>query len=97
MPHHTPSRRRPAAVTASTVFAITLAILAGLAFAWVAKVVLLGPKPPAAPPPMAQLTVLAANVMEKQRIDGPYLKTISMPQEQYNAIMQKAQQQGFRS
>jgi Flp pilus assembly protein CpaB len=96
LPHHTPSRRRPAAVTASTVFAITLAILAGLVFAWVAKVVLLGPKPPAAPPPMAQLTVLAANIMEKQRVDGNYLKTISLPQAQYDDIMTKARQQGLK-
>jgi hypothetical protein len=45
-----PPRVRTAAIQASSVFGITLAILAGLIFAWVFKVVLLTPRkePPTA-------------------------------------------------
>jgi len=67
------------------VFGITLAILAGLIFAWVFKVVLLSPRKEvaAAPPPMRQLTVAAVNIRDKQRISQAEVKVITLPESEY--------------
>lgn len=79
---------RTGAVQASTVFAVTLAILAGLVFAWVFKVVVLdrkAAKPP--PPPVYRLTVAAVNLMNKRQIQAAHVKTQTMDEATYNAIM----------
>src|SRR5262249_30169909 len=74
-----------AAIQASSVFGITLAILAGLIFAWVFKVVLLTPRkePPPPPEPMVPLTVATFNIRDKQKVLE--VKTVNLPRSEYEA------------
>jgi len=76
---------RKAAINASTVFAITLAIIAGLICAWVFKTVFLTPKKTEAKPPpkTERLTVLAANVTESTAIAGTQVKRTTVPIEDF--------------
>src|SRR5262245_19690017 len=77
----TASRR--AAINASTVFGLTLAIIAGLIFTLVFKMVVLDQKPAAAAPsPAFKLTVAAANLTDKMMIEPRHVKTISVSEEE---------------
>src|SRR5947209_20358794 len=74
----TPTRgARPAAVSASTVFAIALAIVAGLIFAWLFKMILLDrPKPGKPVDDSVELTVAATNVYDQMEIRTINVKKI---------------------
>ena len=68
---------RPAAVSASTVFAIALAIVAGLIFAWLFKMVLLDKK--VSPRPLddsVEITVAAANIYDQMEIKPIHVKRL---------------------
>ena len=78
---------RPAAVNASTVFAIALAILAGLIFTWLVKNVLLTPK--STPKPVDEtemVTVAASNIRDQWEIKPNQVKQIKMPKAQFLAL-----------
>jgi Flp pilus assembly protein CpaB len=60
-----------------------MAILAGLIFAWVFKVVLLAPKEKQAPPPTYQITVAAVNLRDKMQVFPHQVKTIAVGEEEY--------------
>jgi Flp pilus assembly protein CpaB len=84
----TPARTaRPAAVSASTVFAVALAIVAGLIFAWLFKMVLLDKKktPPAPPPETYTMTVAATNLYDKMAIEPIHIKTIKVSKQELDA------------
>ncbi len=74
---------RPAAVSASTVFAIALAIVAGLIFAWLAKIVLFD-KPRVVKPPddSREVTVAATNVYDQMEIKSFNVKKIRVSRQQ---------------
>lgn len=92
MRYVTPYRSvRPAAINASTVFAVILAILAGLIFAWVFKVAFLDKKPA---PRLAEekripVTVAAVNIPDKTRVSPGMIKTIRLTQAEYDELMTK--------
>jgi Flp pilus assembly protein CpaB len=71
------------------VFAITLAIIAGLIFAWVFKKVLLdkGPKPQQPVERTYKLTVAALNLYDGQPIKQIQVKKISVPKERYDKAL----------
>jgi Flp pilus assembly protein CpaB len=75
--HPPPRGARPAAVSASTVFAIALAIVAGLIFAWLFKMVLLD-KPKVVKPPddSVEITVAATNVYDQMEIKSINVKKV---------------------
>jgi Flp pilus assembly protein CpaB len=77
---------RRAAINASTVFAVILAILAGLIFAWVFKVAFLDrkPQPKPAEEKRIPLTVAAVNIPDKTRVTPGMIKTIRLTQEEYD-------------
>jgi len=85
----TPVRsRRPAAISSSTIFAIALAIVAGLIFAWLFKMVLLDPKKTPPPPDTRkEITLATANLLGNTQIAPYNVKTIKVSQEQYDAYM----------
>jgi Flp pilus assembly protein CpaB len=87
---------RKAAINASTVFAITLAIIAGLICAWVFKTVFLTPKKTEAPKPpkTERLTVLAANVTENSSIASTQVKRITVPKEEFDDAKGKEKDRG---
>src|SRR5438105_2814118 len=76
---------RPAALRASTVCAIALAIVAGLIFAWLFKMVLLDKKP-AAPPKddSVEVTVAAANIFQSMEVKPIQVKKIKMARADYD-------------
>jgi Flp pilus assembly protein CpaB len=82
-PHTTTTHVRSGAINATTVFAVTMAILAGLIFAWVFKVVLLAPKEPPPPPRTYTLTVAAFNLRDKVQILPHQIKTVTVSEEDY--------------
>jgi Flp pilus assembly protein CpaB len=77
---------RKAAINASTVFAITLAIIAGLIFAWVFKTVFLTPKkaPVAAAEQTYRITVMALSVTDNQQIGPLQVKRRSATKAEYD-------------
>ena len=80
---------------ASTVFAITLAIVAGLIGAWVFKMTLLpGKKPPAPAAAAYKLTVASINLTEKQEILPGNVKAITVNKEEYDRAMADPKAQG---
>jgi Flp pilus assembly protein CpaB len=85
----TPVRyRRPAAISSSTIFAIALAIVAGLIFAWMFKMVLLDPKKTAPPPDTRkEITLATVNILGNTQIAPMNVKTVKVSQEQYDAFM----------
>ena len=87
---------RAAAISASTVFAVTLAIIAGLIFAWVVKKIWLEPKPrpPQAAPETRRLTVMATNLSNNQRVDAIHLKRITVSKEDYDRYVKKGESEG---
>jgi Flp pilus assembly protein CpaB len=85
---------RAGAVNAATVFAVTMAILAGLIFAWVFKVVLLAPKEPPKPPPSYQVTVMASNLRDKMVIQPSQVKTITLSEPDYNKLINNPKYKG---
>jgi Flp pilus assembly protein CpaB len=89
-------RSRPAAINASTVFAITLAMVAGLIFAYVFKKVLLDRKPEPKPtePPKVELTVAATNILETTEVVASQLKTKRVSQEEYNKYQSEGASSG---
>jgi len=93
----TPFRRvRTGAVNAGTVFAVTAAIVAGLAIAWGVKVFILDRKP--APPPKDEpkytLTVAAVNILPRTEILPSMVKTIQVPKADFDKAQQTAQGAG---
>jgi Flp pilus assembly protein CpaB len=77
-----------AQIHASTLFAVILAIVAGLIFAWVFKMVFLNGKPkPVSSPPQRRLTVAATNLLDRMLILPGQVKTITVSEEEYNAIV----------
>lgn len=81
-------RARLAQIHASTLFAVILAIIAGLIFAWVFKMVFLNQKPkPITAPTQRRLTVAATNLLDKMQINNGQVKTISVSEEEYNAVV----------
>jgi Flp pilus assembly protein CpaB len=88
----TPARgARPAAVSASTVFAIALAIVAGLIFAWLFKMVLLD-KPKVAPPKddSVEMTVAAANIYQSMEVRPIQVKKLKLPRAEYDNMVKRA-------
>jgi len=87
---------RRAAINASTVFAITLAIIAGLIFAYVFKVVLLDrkPKQAVAAAPVRTMTVAAVNVPDKTEIQAAHLKTVTVDEATYQKWENEAKAKG---
>jgi Flp pilus assembly protein CpaB len=84
---------RSAQIHASTVFAVTLAIVAGLLFAGVFKMYFLNNKPKvvqAPPPPTYRLTVAAVNLPDKTLILPSNVKTIAVGEEEYKTVMDSA-------
>jgi Flp pilus assembly protein CpaB len=91
---HPPTRgRRPAAVQASTVFAIALAIVAGLIFAWLFKVVLLDKKQPPKPVddsvPIAYTTT---NLYDQTEIKSIHVKSVKVPRTTVEAWRKEGRQ-----
>jgi Flp pilus assembly protein CpaB len=83
---------RKAAINASTVFAITLAIIAGLIAAWVFKTVFLKPQKVEAKQaePTYPVTVLAANVPEDTKIASLQIRRIRVSKAKLDEYMTKA-------
>ncbi len=80
---------RRAAINASTVFAVILAILAGLIFAWVFKVAFLDRKPQPKPQEEKRIpvTVAAVNIPDKTLITQSMVKTIRLTQEERDQLL----------
>ena len=82
-------------VHASTVFAVIMAIVAGLIGAWFFKVYMLTkpvaekPAPPPAPP-LKKLTVAAVNLLDKTQIISGGLKTINVTDEEFERRVPQA-------
>jgi Flp pilus assembly protein CpaB len=74
------------------VFALTLAIVAGLILTLVFKMVVLDRKSatPAAIAATVKLTVAAVNVLDRQSIEPGYIKTIDVPTEERNRWLKEA-------
>ncbi len=86
--HPLTRRARPAAVSASTVFAIALAIVAGLIFAWLFKMVILDKKPPQRPvDDSVEVTLAATNVYNEMEVKQINVKRARVSQAQYNAYL----------
>jgi Flp pilus assembly protein CpaB len=84
----TPARgARPAAVSASTVFAIALAIVAGLIFAWLFKMVLLDKKPTPAPKDdSVEVTVAAANIYQNWEVKPIQVKKVKKSSQEFEKL-----------
>jgi len=85
--------KRPAQVHASTLFALTLAIVAGLILATLFKFVIwdrLHATQPVPPAPVFRLTVAAVNLVDKTVIQANQIKTVTVTQEQYEAAQRRA-------
>jgi len=81
---------RPAAVSASTVFAIALAIVAGLIFAWLFKMVLLDkPKTTKPPDDTVDLTVAATNVYSKMEVKANQVKRVKVSKADFEAARKR--------
>jgi Flp pilus assembly protein CpaB len=85
----TPVRsHRSAAISSSTIFAIALAIVAGLIFAWLFKMVLLDPKKTPPPPDTRrEITLASVNILGNTQIAPMNVKTVKVSAEQYEAYM----------
>jgi Flp pilus assembly protein CpaB len=85
----TPFRyHRSAAISSSTIFAIALAIVAGLIFAWMFKMVLLDPKK--TPPPVdtrREITLATVNILGNTQVAPMNVKVVKVSQEQYDRLM----------
>jgi Flp pilus assembly protein CpaB len=92
------ARTRPAAINASTVFAITLAMVAGLIFAYVFKRVLLDRKPDRPPPEPAKLAVAvaASNILDTTQVRANQVRTIRLDPEspEYKKYEREAKDRG---
>lgn len=84
----TPARFvRRGAVSASTVFAIALAIVAGLIFAWLFKMVIFDRKKPEKPADTSvAVSVTAANIRDKTEISGMHVRTVKMARDDFNRL-----------
>jgi Flp pilus assembly protein CpaB len=71
-----------------------MAIVAGLIFAWVFKVVLLAPKEKPAPPATRQMTVAALNIRDKMTIYPHQVKTVTVSEEEYQRLVDNARKEG---
>jgi Flp pilus assembly protein CpaB len=85
------SSSRRAAISASTLFAAVLAIVAGLIFALVFKTVILerskvAPKPP---PPTRKVTVAAVNILDKTQIGPALIKQINLTEAEYSGLVSR--------
>lgn len=82
----TPARPgRPAAISANGVFAIALAIVAGLIFAMLFKIVFFDrPAKTPAPEPSVNLTVAAVNLYDQMTIRPMDIKTVRMSQSEFD-------------
>jgi Flp pilus assembly protein CpaB len=90
--HGSVTRSRRAAINASTVFAVTLAILAGLIFAYVFKVFVLDRKKEAAPQPAPEkyrLTLAAINMSDKVLVQPGMTKTVTVSKERYDEVLKE--------
>jgi Flp pilus assembly protein CpaB len=74
------------------VFAVVMALVAGLIFAWVVKTIWFDKKPGAAAAPAAlkRLTVAARNIRDKEEIRPQDIKTINVTEEEYNRRLASA-------
>ena len=93
----TATRSRSAAITASAVFALTLAIVAGLFFAWAFKTFVMNGKTVSTnghTPATVKVTMAAVNLLDRTQILPSYVKTVSMTQEDYNALLEMPQYKG---
>ncbi len=90
------SSHRPGALSAGGVFAITMAMVAGLIVACAVKILILDKKPtaPEAPPATRQLTVAATNIYDKIEITANMIKTITVPQSEYDKYVEKGKKRG---
>jgi Flp pilus assembly protein CpaB len=89
-------RVRTGAVNAGTVFAVTAAIIAGLAIAWGVKVFVLDRKPAPAPKdePKFALAVAAVNIPPRTEIVPSMVKTIQVSKADFDKAQQSAQGAG---
>src|SRR5262249_51950424 len=83
---------RSGAINASTVFALTLAIVAGLILTLVFKMVVLDRKTltPSVAAATVKLTVCAVNVLDRQSIEPGFIKTIEVSAEERNRWLKEA-------
>jgi Flp pilus assembly protein CpaB len=80
---------RQAQIHAGTVFALTLALLAGLIGAYLFKVYVLNgktPPPETKAPPTFPLTVAAVNIMDRMQITQGQVKTVNVSKEEYDRV-----------
>jgi Flp pilus assembly protein CpaB len=83
-----PRPYRQGAINASTVFAITLAIVAGLIFAMVAKAFVFDRKQvKVQEPEKVKLTVAAVNILDKQEVLPQHIKTITLNKDEYDRLL----------
>jgi Flp pilus assembly protein CpaB len=79
---------RPAAVSASTVFAIALAILAGLIFTWLLKMVLFNqPRTVKPVDDSVEITVAATNIYDQMEIKSINVKKMRVSPKQRDAFL----------
>ncbi len=91
------SRERFAAVRAGTVFALTLALVAGLVLATMVKLFVWDRKPqPVAEAPRYKVTVAAVNILDKQQVTQAHLKTVTVPREKYDEYLKLAKEMGTK-
>lgn len=83
---------RQAAITASTLFAMVMAIVAGLIFALVFKTVILdrGKTVAPPPPPTRKVTVAASNILDKTLIAPGMIKQINLTEAEYEALLSRS-------
>jgi Flp pilus assembly protein CpaB len=79
---------RPAAINASTVFALVLTVIAALLVTMVVKYVVLDRRPPAPEAPATyKVTVAAINLLDKVQILTHHVKTINVTKKEYDDLM----------
>jgi Flp pilus assembly protein CpaB len=90
--HQRIHRNRPGALSASGVFALALAIVAGLIVATVVKMYVFDKKPPVAV--TRPVTVLATNILDKSVIEPRAVKVVQVSEERYNQLADEAKKRG---
>lgn len=94
---HSLPREPRAAVRAGTVFALTLAVVAGLVLATIVKLFIWDRKPaPVAEAPRYKVTVAAVNILDKQQVTAAHLKTVAVTREKLDEYLKQAKELGTK-
>lgn len=90
-------RVRPAAISAGTIFGLTLALVAGLVVATAVKLFVFDRRAkPVAEAPRVKLTVAAVNILDKQQVLPAQVKTVSVATEKYEQYVKMAKELGTK-